>query len=117
MSKIRPMETGTSSLESVTNFLLDAVFEDAEIFFFQAGDQAIQRIGDRDVDERHADVNFDPLSRLDLRFGGFLRRFDGALRLVKSRGGEQNADNKSDQPDRNPISSCHHRIACLRRTA
>ena len=52
MSKITPMEMGTSSLEKCDDFLFDAVLIDAEIFLLQSRNQAAIGIGDRDVDQR-----------------------------------------------------------------
>ena len=52
MSKITPMETGVSSLEKSHDFLLDAVLKYAEVFLFEAGDQAPDGIGDGNVHER-----------------------------------------------------------------
>jgi hypothetical protein len=49
------------------DFLLDAVFIDAEIVGFQAGDQAVVGVGDGDVDEREVDIEMN-------RSAGFERR-------------------------------------------
>src|SRR5262249_33864925 len=46
------------------HFLLDVVFEDAEVVGLKAGNEAIVRVGDGNVDERHFDVHLD-LATLD----------------------------------------------------
>ena len=51
------MESGASSLEKSRDLLFDLVLEQAEVFFFETGNEAIQRIGDRhiDLDQRGVD--------------------------------------------------------------
>ena len=95
--------------------LLDAILKHAKMFSLEPCDEAVQWIRDREVHQGHADINFDPLSCFDLWFGGFLRRLDRALRLAKCCGRDQGAHNKSGYAETIPFSSCHHRIACLRR--
>ena len=47
------------------DFLLDAVLKDTEIVRFEAGDQAIVGVGDRNVDEREVDIKMNRSPRLE----------------------------------------------------
>src|SRR5579862_8558373 len=87
------------------------------MFFFKPGNQAVQWICDRKIHKGHGDIDLDPLPWLEFWFGGLFRRLDGALRLIKRRGGDQGAHSNSADAETNPNSSCHHRVACLRRDA
>src|SRR5579863_1716091 len=83
--------------------------------FFEPRDKPVQRVRDGDVHKRQIDVNFDPLSRFELWLGWFLGGLNRPLRLAIRRDRKQAAHNKSEYADEKPISSRHHRIACLRR--
>ena len=57
------------------DLLLSLFFEELEVFFFQAGDEAVQRIGDGDVDQNEVRVDADAgraSARLIGLFGGTL---------------------------------------------
>src|SRR6266568_856494 len=88
MSKTKPMDMGTSSLEKA-DFLFHAIFVDAKVFLVQAGDQATIRIGDGHVDKGHLNVHLDAGRFLEVRFLGLIRSF-GTSDLSQHGQGEDN---------------------------
>src|ERR1017187_7918843 len=67
------------------NDLLLLVLKDLEIFLFEAGDKAVQRIGDGNRNEDQVDIRTDVALGQNLLFGGgFGTRGDGNLRIAST---------------------------------
>ena len=62
------------------DLLLAVVLIDLKVFLFQAGDQAVERIGDGDRHQHHVDIHADERTGMDLerRSAGFGGRFSPA---------------------------------------
>ena len=81
MSKITPMETGTSSLEKSHDFLFDAVLEDAEILLFEPGHQPAHRIGHRHAHQRQFRFRAERIALLNFGGVGWRRQLQGPAGL------------------------------------